>query len=109
MDQQCDLQVSSHGQLHIDRRREAAIQSYEYGNTRNVRSRVLKELQCFTGEVGARIVGKSRNVSAWMRKAGDKTIFDWVLASGHDDRDRGGRFFCGADCWCSDRHDNVYP
>jgi hypothetical protein len=54
-------------------------------------------------------MGKPRHISARVREAGDKTILDWVLASGHDDRDRGGRLLCGTDCWCSNRNDDVYP
>src|SRR3954463_4453379 len=53
-------------------------------------------------------MGNSRHVSARMRQAGDKTIPDRVIAPGHDNWDGGSHFFGGADCWSSDRHDDVH-
>ena len=56
---------------------------------------LLQQLQHLVVESSPGIVGQTRYVSAWTRKALDQSPFDRIAAAGHDNRDRCRRLLSG--------------
>ena len=77
-------------------------------DTTHGRERLADQIDILPGEFCS-CGGHSRDVSAWTRKARDKTCPDRICRRAHDDRDFCGRLFRGNNRGSLKAHDGVNP